>query len=90
MAISGGLFTLVDRYDGIEEFYEGSNVATLVMQQAYRNASTSPMMPGYRLVRSYFCPITPRLLGLPVAHSVQGYNFALYRRNDLERSETTR
>lgn len=90
VAISGGLFTLVDRYDGIEELYTGSHAATLVMQQAYRNASTAPMVPGYRLVRSYFCPVIPRLFGLPVAHSVQGYNFALYRRIDFEHGETTR
>jgi len=90
VAISGGLFTLVDRYDGIEEFHDGSHAATLVMQQAYRGPGPAPIMPGYRLVRSYFCPIIPRLFGLPVAHSVQGYNFALYRRIDLERSDTKR
>ena len=90
VAISGGLFTLVDRYDGIEEYYDGNTAATVVMQQAYRGAGTAPVVPGYRLVRSYFCPVNPRVFGVPVAHSVQGYNFALYRRMDLERNETTR
>jgi hypothetical protein len=88
IAISGGLFTLVNRYDGVDEFFDSNGAATVVMQQAYRSVSTAPMMPGYRLVRSYFCPVIPRLFGLPIAHSVQGYNFALYRRIDLEPSET--
>jgi hypothetical protein len=90
VALSGGLFTLVDRYDGIEEYYSGSSVATLVMQQAFRSTSTAPMVPGYRLVRSNFCPVIPKLFGIPVAHSVQGYNFAVYRRIDLARDEGTR
>jgi hypothetical protein len=59
------------------EFLEGD---LLILQQNYSGQRVPPRLAGLRLVENHFVERSCHLLGLPVARTVPGYAFAVYRR----------
>ena len=74
---SSGLWMAADMAGGATT--SGTRPECIVRQQTYTGASRPPELPGYQLVENRFAPAT-RLLGIPIARTAGGWQFAVYAR----------
>ncbi len=84
ICLSSGLFTLTEDYEKIRiwKLQPLVSSATLVIQQInipHPDRLTPPEIPGFVLTENYFSKCVPKLFGLKIANTSQGYNFAVYR-----------
>jgi len=82
--LDGSLFVLTENYEGIA-FPEIPSSEWLLIAQTNGGRLAPPALRGYELIEDHFCRFTPRLLGLKLAHTVGGYNFAVYVRDGFAR-----
>jgi hypothetical protein len=80
--INSGLFTLTEDYSNvtITKVDLASSSDLLLVQQANRGQLAPPAIAGYTLEKNEFSSVQPKLLGVKIANTVCGYNFAVYRR----------
>ena len=77
--LDGGLFPLVDNCRGVSfSDQDMFNAEAILLQQADHAMIEPPAILGYFLLESKFDLQVPRLLGVKLANSVRGYNYAIY------------
>jgi hypothetical protein len=85
--ITPALYGLVDNYDDISVMdmphYPVPKTYEVVVFAQVGLARQAPLdIDGYRLVENRFDPNAPRVLGVKIANSSHGYEYAVYRRDD--------
>ncbi len=83
--LSGGFFSLTEDYNNIV-FGTESDISTLkpdyilLKQAAYRGKLFVREIPGFIIIKDFYCKTPPRLFGIDIARINRGYDFAVYRR----------
>lgn len=85
VSVTPSLWVLSDDYERLRAVPAGVSAAglegdLLIFQQNYTGQSAPSPIEDLRLVEDRFVDRSPRLFGLPVARTVPGYAFAVYRR----------
>jgi hypothetical protein len=80
IGITSGFFSLTEDYSRIEVLGAEKSPRWIMLQQVNTRSSTPPELPGYRLVENRFSLVQPRILGVRLASSPRGYNYAVYER----------
>ena len=82
--LTKGLFTLTEDYDDIilEDvgFFRYKNCDFAVYQQANRSKTKPPQIDGFQLIKNFYSSHIPKFLGIKIANTVKGYNFAVYKK----------
>ena len=83
LILSSGLLPLTEDYSNVAEWNSSHKYAsaTLVIQQTnirHPNRHLPPKIPNYKLIINKFSKQTPILLGLKLANTPRGYNYAVY------------
>ena len=84
--LSVDLFSLTEDYNNIVVGLE-NDITTLkpdyiLLQQAYWGRLFPSSIPGYIIIRDFYCKIPPRLLGIRIGSVNRGYDFAVYQREN--------
>ena len=88
--LDAGLFSLTEDYRNLTIASDRTKEASLVVvQQVNRGRLLPPQLENYELIEDGFSRVVPRCLGVKLGNTVGGYNFAVYRRTDLQRKQTS-
>ena len=81
ISVSESLWVLADEFERIRFLDYGTVSGDLmVLQQTRRGSLSPPVIPGYRLLSQHFISHPPKWFGLPIAHTMPGYSFAVFAR----------
>ena len=83
ISVSESLWVLASDFERIRIIEHGTVSGELVvLQQTQRGSLSPPIIPGYRLLWQSFISHPPTLVGVPIAHTMPGYSFAVFARNN--------
>ena len=88
LTISSGLFSLLDTNKGVDsippaELFDQNFIGkgeTLLVQQIFPYKEIPPHYNNYQLIQSFFIDHPVRFMGVKIANSPLGWNFAIYKK----------
>jgi hypothetical protein len=88
LTISSGLFSLLDTNSGVDsippvQLFDQNFIGKgdiLLVQQIFPYKKTPPHYNHYQLIQSFFIDHPVRFMGVKIANSPLGWNFAIYKR----------
>ena len=81
ISVSESLWVLASEFEHIRIIEHGTVFGELmILQQTQRGSLSPPIIPGYQLLSQTFISYPPTLIGVPIAHTMPGYSFAVFAR----------
>ena len=88
IGMTQGLFSLTEDYRNLSFESEPAEEPPLFVVQQVNSSQLLPWhLKNYELLEDHFSRVTPRCFGVKLGNTVGGYNFAVYRRTDLQRKQ---